>query len=376
MKRLTITYLIILINLSVAGHNLVAAPSGTPSADGTLASPLDIQTALKRLQPSDSLFLRGGTYYLAQTLTIHAPGSVTHNTYIGAFADERPIWDFRQQPHYKNGVTLSSDRVHLRGITICYAGYKGIICTASNCILEGLDVYGCCDSGIQMKGGHSNLITDCDSHDNFDYTTAQADTSDFGGNADGFADKQYTGTPGNIYVRCRAWGNSDDGWDFFQRVGGTTLLIQCECRSNGPQWYDLSHHPRRQTDSDFLNGFDGEGKILTFRGGKKPVVCTLTHFINNGNGNGFKLGGANTQHDVELRNCLSMGNTVKGFDQNSNAGRMTLLDCIAEDNGKNFGFYKDNGYTLHIEGCHSLGSRTADTFHGGSISQERNSWNK
>lgn len=45
---------------------------------------------------------------------------------------------------------------------------------------------------------------------------------------------------------------------------------------------------------------------------------------NYGNGNGFKIGGDNTAHNAILRNCVSVGNKVKGFDQNNNAGSMTL----------------------------------------------------
>ncbi len=379
MKRLTLLLnLLLTALLPTMGRNLVASPNGHGTAPGTPHAPLDLPTALRLLQPGDSLFLRGGTYLLTEGLTVKTSGtSDEQRTYLGALAGERPVLDFRLQPHYKNGVTLSADYVHLHGISICHAGYKGLICTGSHCLLEGLDVYGCCDSGIQMKGGHSNLITDCDSHDNFDYTTGTLDAADWGGNADGFADKQYTGTPGNTYVRCRAWGNSDDGWDFFQRVGGTTRLIDCECLDNGPREYDLSQHPRRQTDRDFLDQFDGEGLTITLKKSKKAtsdpprqVRCSLAHFYNNGNGNGFKLGGGSTQHDVELTDCRASGNRVKGFDQNSNAGHISLLGCQADGNGQNYGFYNDNGYTLHVKDCTSTHGKAPDTFKGSHITME------
>lgn len=370
--------------LPTAARNIIASPTGISTAKGTLHSPLDLPSALQLLQPGDSLFLRGGTYQLPEGLTMKVAGtSAERHTFVGAFGEERPVLDFHTQPHYKNGLTLSADYVHLRGLSICYAGYKGLLCTGSYCVLDGLDVYGCCDSGIQMKGGHSNLITDCDSHDNFDYTTGSLEAADWGGNADGFADKQYTGSPGNTYVRCRAWGNSDDGWDFFQRVGGTTKLIECECRDNGPREYDLTQHPRRQTDRDFLDQFDGEGLTITLKKGKKAtdapprqVSCSLAHFYNNGNGNGFKLGGGSTRHDVELTDCLATTNRVKGFDQNSNAGHITLLRCTSTANGQNYGFYNDNGYTLHVEQCKSHGSLAPDTFRGSHITLKDNDFSQ
>ena len=50
-----------------------------------------------------------------------------------------------------------------------------------------------------MKGGGNNVILNVDSHDNFDYeeglapSKQQSGPANFGGNADGFADKQFSG---------------------------------------------------------------------------------------------------------------------------------------------------------------------------------------
>ena len=59
------------------------------------------------------------------------------------------------------------------------------------------------------------------------------------------------------------------------------------------------------------------------------------------NGNGFKMGGgdnsnsAQLTHHFILKNCLAFGNKAKGFDQNNNAGSMTLLNCTSFGNGSN-----------------------------------------
>lgn len=350
---------------------------------------------MQTMQGGDSLFLRGGTYDLSEGLVIRASGMAGKRTFIGSYKHRTPsamqleeesaTLDFRIQPHFRNGVTIKGDHIHLCGIGICYAGYKGLLNEGSFNIMEHIDAYGNCDTGIQQKGGHSNLIIGCCSYNNFDYMTGSTDDADWGGNADGFADKQYEGSPGNTYVGCKAWNNSDDGWDFYQRTGGTTLIKDCVCKGNGPQEYDLSNHPRRQTDRAFLDQFDGEGIVVTLKPAKnkknnpkdapRQVRCSLAHFYNNGNGNGFKLGGNGTKHNVELTGCLAEGNTYKGFDQNSNAGQMTLTGCHAEGNGQNYGFYNDNGYTLIIKGCTSKDEKKSSTFKGANVEQKENSWN-
>lgn len=359
-----------------------AAPSGRANAVGNQTDPMDIYTAVHQLHGGDSLLLSPDTFYLSQGLVINVSSTNDCPTYIGTSQGEgHAVLDFRNQPHFKNGVTLKGDYIHLTRLNICYAGYKGLLNEGSHNRMEQLDIYGNCDSGIQQKGGYDNLIIDCDSHDNFDYMTGSLEAADWGGNADGFADKQYAGSPGNTYIRCRAWNNSDDGWDFYQRVGGTTRFIECECRDNGPREYDLTLHPRRHTDRAFLDQFAGKGIVIKLKPNKnqpeaqqKEVCCSLAHFYNNGNGNGFKLGGAGTKHDVELTHCVAQGNSTKGFDQNSNAGHMTLLDCQAEKNGQNYGFYNDNGYTLTIKNCTSTDGGKPDTFKGRKIEQVGNSW--
>ena len=58
-----------------------------------------------------------------------------------------------------------------------------------------------------------------------------------------------------------------------------------------------------------------------------------------GNGNGFKLGGNGAVANNKISNSVAFGNPSKGFDQNNNAGGITVLNCTAYNNGAdNFGF--------------------------------------
>lgn len=357
---------------SASATNYYASPSGT--GDGTSHStPCTLSSGISKLAAGDSLFLLGGQYDLNSTLTISKSGtSASARTFIGAYPKEEPILDFRNLKHGGNGISLKGNFVHIKGLTIRYAGYKGLYNSGSNNVMEALDVYGNCDTGIQQKGGNSNTILNCDSHDNFDFVTTENSYCNYGGNADGFADKQYNNSPGNTYIGCRSWHNSDDGWDFYQRAGGTTTIRNCVCFENGPQYYDLSNYARLATDDYWFKNFKKDTTVVTSDGNK--FTCSISHYYNNGNGNGFKLGGGSTKHDVALYNCLSVGNRVKGFDQNSDAGAIQIYNCTSYMNGSNYGFSNDNGYSLVIKNCISFPTSIKNSFSGSKITSSNNTW--
>lgn len=349
------------------------APDAT--GDGSSAdSPMALTTAIDKLVVGDHLYLLDGQYDLKYTLKINKSGTENNMIFISAYKDSKPILDFREEAYGSHGMDLNADYVHIKGITLRYAGKQGFQNNGSHNIMELMDIYGNCDTGIQQKGGNSNLILNCDSHDNFDYEKGGITAADFGGNADGFGDKQYEASPGNTYVGCRSWNNADDGWDFYQRIGGTTVFINCICFQNGPSTFDLSNYPRLAIDSVWFNQFSGDGITITDDNGKTHK-CSLKEYFNNGNGNGFKIGGANTKHDVLLFRCLSLGNTVKGFDQNSDAGKIQIYNCTSYANGSNFGFYNDNGYSMDIENSISLDSKGANSFKCSNLITEYNTWN-
>jgi hypothetical protein len=74
------------------------------------------------------------------------------------------------------------------------------------------------------------------------------------------------------------------------------------------------------------------------------------------------MGGSDNKdlrHNQVLKNCLSVGNRVKGFDQNNNIGSMTLYNCTAFDNGTNYridGTILASGKALTVTNCISAGS--------------------
>jgi len=338
------------------------APDGSGSSY-TLDGPGKFtSTVIGKLQAGDVLMLRGGQYDLKSNLSISRNGTAEKMILIQAYPGEKPILDFREQAigDGNNGLTIKGNYLHIKGLTVRYAGYKGIwLEKAKYCILEQLDVYGCCNAGIQLRSGGNNMVINCDSHENFDY-------QDDGGNADGFADKQGDACPGNIYIGCRAWGNSDDGWDSYQRVtsGTPTVYINCVAYNNGPATFNLSNHPRVQGKDADLSCFSGKD---------------LANFANGGNPNGFKVGGKGTQHNVELYRCLAVGHRSKGFDQNSNAGLMKIINCTAYKNKYNYGFGNSYNYTLYVYNnialSHTSGGKDWERYSGATVYQQHNTWN-
>ncbi|MBQ0062546.1 MAG: DUF4990 domain-containing protein [Prevotella sp.] len=348
------------------------SPTGGGAGD-SYSTPCSFTSGISKLVAGDTLFCLGGQYDLKSTVSFTKNGTAQKKVCIYNYPGEKPIFDFRKMAYGSRGIQVKegSNYVHIKGLTIRYTGKNGLHNSGSHCTFEQLDVYGNGDTGIQMKAGGDNTIINCDSHDNFDYQLA----NDFGGNADGFADKQYTGGT-NTYINCRAWNNSDDGWDLYERVSqsGTEIVMKnCICYHNGPTEYDMRNHPRYDTDKSWFDQFAGEGKYVTFRNGT-TIRVTLEHYHNNGNANGFKMGGNKTVCNVRALQCLAVANNGKGFDHNNNYGQMVIYNASAYANNQDFGYNNDGGGKLTVRNSISLNSRNANTFKCKETDVMNNSW--
>ena len=193
---------------------------------------------------------------------------------------------------------------HYRGLDFCHAADNGMKLEGSYCVVELCRFYGNEDTGLQQgfgkdskgnntrntefKYGRYNIIVNCDAYDNHDPWTN-------GGNADGFAIKLYPG-PGNEFHGCRAWHNSDDGWDLYYTV---FPIVVDNC------WV-------------LNNGFD------------------------KGNANGFKMGGCKqggTSTGAHVfKNCIAAFHAKKGFDQNHHREGSYLINDLSFGNGINYGY--------------------------------------
>jgi uncharacterized repeat protein (TIGR02543 family) len=318
------------------------ATTGSNSNDGLSTSTpfATIPYALtKATTPGDIIYVRAGTYAYTSTISISKTGTSTARYSLLVYpGDDRPIIDFSAMAYSSSnrGVSLSGSYWYIKGMRIKGAGDNGMYTSGAYNTVEFCDFFENRDGGCQIGGGaNNNRFINCDSYYNADYGTGITTN---GGNADGFSPKLDVGT-GNYFYGCRAWLNSDDGWDGYMRPSDniTTTLENC--------W-------------TWKNGYLKDG------------VTTTSDM----NGNGFKLGGSDTKdlrHNFIVKNCLSFYNKANGYDQNSNVGSITLLNCTAVSNGgKNF--YLSSSVTLPtgsvftVTNCTDL-APTSTSFRSGTI---------
>ena len=373
-----LTCVCILFSLPLSAATYFASPAGTGNGS-SYASPCSLSTGISKLKNAgDTLYLLGGQYDLGNTKISSKNGNSTAYIVISGYPGETAILDFRTTAYGTRGLQIASSctYLHIKDLTLRYSGKNNLYNEGSYCLFEHLDIYGSADTGCQMKVGGYNIIKNVDSHDNFDYELDKSGNltqCDFGGNADGFADKQHSGAP-NHYIGCRSWNNSDDGWDFFDRVTtGETVIEQSICYKNGPAYYDMRNHPRYQTDKAWFDQFATPRTVVDADG--NTVTVSLDKYPNMGNGNGFKMGGNYSSHQVLIHHCLAVANTVKGFDQNNNDGTMRIYNNTGYLNGYDFGFTTKYG-TLSIQNCLSYQSLNGNaTKSATTLVNSHNSWN-
>ena len=342
--------------------NYYAAP-GAKGDGKSISNPGDLNNlAAKTIAGGDSLFLTDGVYYITATVDVKtAAGTADKRTFVGAMKGAHPIIDGSKMAYsnnsQSNGIRTRVAYVHLYGITVRYAGFKGFLIGGSYNLIENCTSQASVDSGFGIKDADNSTFLNCDSFDSFDYQLGGTGNPDFGGNADGFCDKQFTGG-GNTYINCRAWNNSDDGWDLYKR--GTSepiVFINCITYNNSPEYYDFTGNPRLETDKNWFDSV--EGKTMT-TSKNHTDTWYRNHYYNNGNKNGFKIGGAGVATDVTMYRCLAVANTVKGFDQNYTQGNVKLYNCSAYDNKNNYHFGSAEMRSLDIKNSISYYSQAAD----------------
>jgi len=330
MTRIYIAIFLILGFSRLLFPQIFVSPDGDDNNPGTEALPFKtLGKAVSVSGPDSLIYMRGGVYYDSTTVSLNKSGQPDKYIKLWAYPGEKPIIDFSGQPvsTSSRGLKLSHNYWHIKGLEIRNAKDNGIHISSWYNIVEACIINNCNDTGIQISGGGSyNLILNCDSYLNHDPLNN-------GENADGFAAKLSIG-PGNVFKGCRAWSNSDDGWDFWE--GDETVVLD-SC------W-------------TFRNGFN---------------IWGFPSFA--GDGNGFKLGGNSIPGPHIVTNCIAFDNKNKGYDQNNNTAGNTLYNNTAWRNqSRNYSFPSAPTSGTHIlknnisyQGPNSITSSTV---------QEANSW--
>jgi hypothetical protein len=334
----------------VVVNPLYIAPNGDDSNPGTMALPFKtVSKAVSVAVAGQTIYMRDGTYYYTETVTLAESGNPVNMYKIWAYPGEQPVLDFSgvTPGSLARGFLITGNFWHLKGLEIQYAPDNGVKVEGSYNIVEKCVFHHNQDTGLQIGFGSTpsnadgllaayNQIINCDSYRNYDEAT-------HGSNADGFACKLHAGK-GNIFTGCRAWENSDDGWDLFQTYFPVTI-------ENSWTWHN--------GDKDLL-GYSGTSW--------------------GGNGNGFKVGGNYYEAAHILTGCIAFDNAYesgKGFDQNHDMGSITVYNSVAWGNLTNFSFNEDptDGGTHILRNNVSFDAVTADTALAPSTVHDHNSWN-
>jgi pectate disaccharide-lyase len=305
---------IILAILSISSY-LFAQPyyvdpvTGLDTNPGTITQPLKtLAVAIPKVTSAGGyVYLRGGTYTSGK-LSLSKIATASNTIKIWAYNNEIAIIDFSSSAD--DGFSISGNYYHLKGLEIMHTPHNAIKITGNNNLIEACKIHSNGNTGLAIGSSAStypsnNLILNCDSYLNFDAPA--------GGDADGFSAKWNIGT-GNVYKGCRAWQNSDDGWDLWMAVAKVEI------------------------DSCF-----------SFRNGENSWGVTT---LSGNNGNGFKLGGNYVATPHIVMNCVSFdnaGDTGRGFDENNDTAGQTLYNCVAYRNmGDNYHFTNNPITGLHI----------------------------
>lgn len=352
--------------ITAFANTYYVAPEASKGADGSLLNPFSSLVEAQRIvNPGDSIVFREGIYRPATedsmglmedkyscVFLLDKDGEENRPITYTAYPGEKVVFDLsdykpfgkRVAVFYVTGDWLVFDNFDITGTQVVVFDGSN---TQSECfriaggnhgLYKNLRMHHGMAIGWFLVQGSHNLVVDCDAWENYDSHNKDLAGAD-GGNVDGFGCHGRPGSVGNKFLRCRAWWNSDDGFDLIDAF--EPVVIE-DCVA-------------------FYNGF-------------KPQT-----FEKAGDGNGFKAGGYGMRAHKptpevspvhEVRNCISYRNRASGYHANHHLGAIIWTDNIGIDNNINFNMVcrkcreelvDVDGYGQILRGNRSYGARRQET---------------
>lgn len=309
---------------SAQAANYFVAPNGSDEALGSIDKPFaTIQRAQQLVAAGDTVFLRGGTYLVpedriserkgifANIFVLDKNGTPDKPITYRPYQEEKPVFDcslvkpegLRVNAFSVSGSWLRLLGIEVTGVQVTIKEHTQSICFESNGshnIFERLAMHDNQAIGIYHLRGSDNLFLNCDAWNNYDYTSEGGK----GGNVDGFGCHPTKGSTGNVFRGCRAWYNSDDGFDCINSKEAVTFE-NCWAFYNG-----LSPQGKSRADG---NGFKGGGY------GSTPAAM---------------LPNPIPRHTIRF--CMAVGNKKNGFYGNHHVGGSDWLNNTGYRNETNF----------------------------------------
>jgi len=318
--------------------DIYVSAGGRSGNNGTVGSPLDLQTAINYVQPGQTIIMENGIYNMNKFVSIvrYNDGRMDARKTLKAKERNKVIIDFNKNIYLEDanqgflmgGNYWTLDGFHVRNTP---NKTKGLVVAGHNNVMSYLMTYNNGDTGFQLSGSASepkrywpsgNTIEYCESFNNMD--GAQTD-------ADGFASKLTVGKD-NQFLWCISHNNNDDGWDLFTKkeTGAIGIVKFYGC---------VSYENKRM-----LNGYETRA-----------------------GGNGFKLGGEGISIRHEIRQCLSFlsGSKASPIMSNSNPGLDVYYCTAIGESGRGVGSINiTSGDNTTPEGMTRLEARQNSVYAG------------
>lgn len=313
-------------SLYAGAENYFIAPAGNDENDGSIESPFaSLRKAQSLVVPGDTVFIRGGRYLVPQdqvmtyydiwgyVFDMQKSGTSSKRICYHGYKDERPVFDLSQvKPankrvivFYVKGSNLHFKNFEVVGTQVTIVGHtqsEAFRLDGGNAnIFENIAVHDGMAIGFYLVRGVNNLVLNCDAYNNYDTVSDGGK----GGNVDGFGGHTKANSYGNVFRACRAWYNSDDGFDLINSSEAVTIE---HCWS-------------------FYNGY-------------RPGTFTAA-----GDGSGFKSGGYGMSENPSVpaivprhvvRFCLAYYNRSQGFYANHHLGGINWHNNTAYQNPSNY----------------------------------------
>ncbi|MFV8464825.1 right-handed parallel beta-helix repeat-containing protein [Flavobacterium sp. LB1P62] len=319
MKNIILIITFLLSSFFTFAAEYYVAPNGKDSNIGSIDKPVEtIKRAQELASAGDTVYIRGGMYTMRVEQIAAYNRAMAYVTKLDksgisylAFPNETPVFkynnitpaNYRIIAFYVNGSNIRIKGIEITGVQVTITTHTQSECfevQGSNNTLEQLQLHDNMAIGIYILKGSNNLILNCDAFRNWDSVSEGGK----GGNTDGFGCHAPIGNKNNIFKGCRAWFNSDDGFDLINS-GETVLIENC--------WA-------------FYNGYTSD-------------------FISRADGNGFKVGGYGGSPLDKIPNpiprntiqfCLAVGNKQSGFYSNHHLNGSNWYNNSAYRNKRNY----------------------------------------
>jgi pectate lyase-like protein len=284
--------LIFLVGTAVHAAEFYVSATGDDSNPGTLTQPFaTLGRAQTAASSGDTVWVRGGTYKNFAIAATDRNYNYVHQLNksgisYAAYPGETPVFDFTGTPTNRRvcGFQITGSALKISGFVVTgvpVGTQKQSECFRITGSAAYIDFYDCiardnAANGFYFTNGARGSCTRCDSYRNIGTHANSV------GNTDGFGAHGL----GVVFRYCRAWSNSDDGFDCISSAGAN-VFDHC---------WSIFHNGPGDANGFKIGGFGADPKKIPPR----PVPV----------------------HRVMY--CLSVNNTAHGFYANHQPGQSAV----------------------------------------------------